>query len=239
MSIKKPFEGLPIEVLDGDRVLVDGQIRKREYFREYADELVPGPYGAMLALASREILRLMDEFEEPAPKWERCPFETGMVIRHKADGRLVLLGNARPAKVKDVKWTWETTDLSTGEVHWFDLHSKVWEIHRLPHEFKVGDWAQWIDHTSGSFKIMNIQLVDGREMLYGIGAFLPAEECRHVPPPKDSLSGNKTSEKPDPLQGPQWDAIESDSLEIYASVANLSNCVCDLREELRRVREGK
>lgn len=268
MSIKKPFEGLRIEILEGDRVLIGGQIRKREYFREYADELFSGVHGTMLALASREILRMMDEFEEPVhdeafEHEEDCPCY-GDTARHSKDCAnctcektacepgTVLVNDLNHTYRLDryirteggIQW-WSYTDMSNGEQSEGDFSESLYKVHRLPHEFKVGDWAQWIGHTPGPFQITNIQSVDGREMIYGIGAFLSAEECGHVPPPKNSPSGNKTSEKPDPLQGPHWDALEewlairNESISpVIAEVQQAYQRDRDLRDELRRVREG-
>lgn len=161
-----------IEVLSRDEV----KIRSCFWRRSDIVKAESRESSIVYKLGWREILRMMDEFEEPAPKWEPG---TVLINRQGWKYRLDKLIEANDPEM------WEYTNMQSGRTSPGLFYPFAYKIHRLPHEFKVGDWAQWIDHTPGPFQVMNVQAVDGRETLYGFGAFLPAEECCHVPPPKE------------------------------------------------------
>lgn len=169
-------------------------------------------------LGWREILRMMDEFEEPAPKWEPG---TVLINREGWKYRLDKLIGANDPEM------WEYTNMQSGRTSPGLFYPFAYKIHRLPHEFRVGDWAQVVSGLHEPFKVNTIvpkgngdSYVYGREQQQWL-----ASSLKHVPAPK--------SEKPEnPFKGRHWDEVARDANREDALAETL--CIKDLRDELDR-----
>lgn len=176
-----------VKILSRDRVEFLGVIYIRSELERFAEK--PKYSSEVLYhLGAKEVLRQMDEFEEqPKPKWELGTVLKGCSEIYRLD-TFVSMGDDKQSEI------WDFTDMRTGEsLSGGAFPYKLYVIHRLPHEFKVGDWFS-CEGEDGIFQCNGV-LEDG--FLICVGDFMQykAEYCRHVPPPKkETAQSNQGNE---------------------------------------------
>lgn len=183
MDTQKLLEGLPVKVISKDEVEVDGFALTRVDIETWKYE----PFRSVGSLGYRVLLAAMDEFtaSNRKPTWEP---ET--VIRDSS-GRLWRLQRfiGFPADMEE----WEAFSFITGRSNpgAYFVASEC-TIHRHPHEFSVGDWAQcYVAHAdtnahfrNATFRVRAIGTDSGGTKCV-LGPFdrHPVSCCRHVPEP--------------------------------------------------------
>lgn len=209
--------------------------------------------------AYSEILRMMDAYEEPAPKWE-----PGMVLKCVDQGCCELrLDECLPDKNTDhPDWQrWKFLDFENGKFTTGWLNPAEMHVHRLPHEFKEGDWFECSMNFCDGGQVAKI---DGDYIVDQDGEHHLASDAFHVPAPKEAKPecedvdeaevANETSKellghgtRPDPFQGKHWDSLDEKIAEIEKRKTGLGIGPTyypflrqrDLRDEVRRLRGEK
>ena len=239
-----------IKVLSKDEVKIRGCFWRRSEIVEAES----GESSIVYKLGWREILRMMDEFEEPAPKWEPG---TVLINRQGWKYRLDKLIGANDPEM------WEYTNMQSGRTSPGLFYPFAYKIHRLSNEFRRDDWAQVVSGLHEPFKVNTIvpkgngdSYVYGREQQQWL-----ASSLKHVPAPKEekpsllvkscehcgkTLDGMDPrihphglgvcaprNEKPEnPFTGRHWDEVARDANREDALAETL--CIKDLRDELDR-----
>ena len=171
--------------------------------------------------------------------------------------------DTRTGSVEDGE-DWQATRLTDGEKSESHFKYADWRIHRLPHEFKVGDWFRC---TTGLCKGGRVEKNNGEHIIDQHGSWHHTGCALHVPAPKEANSkdvdydwadeaevANEISKeflfhgrRPDPFQGPHWDALDAEIAEIEKRKSGLGIGPThypllrqrDLRDEARRMKEAK
>lgn len=249
-----------IKVLSRDEVEIAGRKYGRERVKRYI-KLYDSPCAVIEHLGWREILRMMDAYEEPAPKWE-----PGTVVANNS-GLYFLRSREEDEDGPGESWKYIAED---GSEHIGVFMPSVFRVHRLPHEFLRGDWFECeSDRYVGQVKKIDGDYIDGTHHV---------TNCRHVPPPKELPISEKrkaikeamesidapsdraveTSEKPrkqalselaqreqadghyrcdveeNPFTGEHWNKVE---IGQSGSLYPMGKCLCELRDELTRIRD--
>lgn len=260
-DLNKLIEGLPIKILDKDCAEIDGGRYLRSQIKHWADTAP----GTGQQLGWRLTLHLMDEYEEPKlvgcdgpfpdktgeyaasiqepkPTWER-----GTLIKSVGDLWTVRLDEFISfAENGDEKWKFTVFD--SGQTGQQCFVTRNWTVHRLPHEFKVGDWVEYRGVMRRSF--FQVARVEAIFVLDDCGNSYAIKACRHAPAPKNpapiayNINSNsqgagivtasapcQTPEpKEDPFTGPHWDT---------STLAACLQRTKDLANELLRQKKDK
>ncbi len=234
MDTQKLLEGLPVKVISREEIHVSGV----RFFRAEVVQRMRSNKRPRRIIADRVLLAAMDEFtaSNRKPTWEP---ET--VIRDPS-GYLWRLEKFIGFDVYLEEW--EAFSFRTGGLNPGARFSpEQCSIHRLPHEFSVGDWAQcYVAHAdtnahfgNATFRVIAIGTDSGgTKCVYSPFDRHPVSCCRYVQEPNGCDASGKS---PEPVKkeigatfgADHWKNVDDTWL---LSDAYIKRCLRDLRDEI-------
>jgi hypothetical protein len=179
--LKKLIEGLPIEIRGRTVTMGESKEYAFTFNREHVVRVGEDNNNPWVSRIGWRVILALMECEESKSAWE--------------PGTVIVTPNRNHFRLNNPCYdgTWNSALMETGEeiVGYFGSSCKV---HRLPHQFEVGDWAQHDNHAS--FRVIRTLTDVGELRLFGHdGQEWFAKYCHHVSPPK---------EPENPFTGPHW-----------------------------------